>query len=185
VPGLLATLPLHLDPTLDSSGHWETVMRGHAAANVVPVIASNRIGTEEKLTFYGSSFICDHTGKVVQRASRDKSEVLIAKLDLQEISTYRRSWGLFRDRRPELYGEITTNEPSVLPQVLAHPVSNTLDLRKASPTLSTPRSDGFHMPAEWSVQRRVWIGWPHSSVHWRKDCVPAQGCTVEAQTGTN
>jgi len=100
-------------PGYDSQPHWETVMRGHAAANILPVIASNRIGTETApegtaVTFYGSSFLADHTGQLLARASRDIEQVLTATFDLEAIETLRRTWGLFRDRRPETYGSVTT-----------------------------------------------------------------------------
>lgn len=98
-------------PGYDSQPHWEMVMRGHAAANIMPVIASNRIGHEiapegTAVTFYGSSFISDHTGQLIAKASRDSEEVLFATLDLDAIGALRRSWGLFRDRRPECYGTL-------------------------------------------------------------------------------
>lgn len=103
------------DPTLDSSAHWQRVMQGHAAANLLPVIASNRVGVEEDdgvtTTFYGSSFITDHTGAKIAEASRDSEETLISTIDLEAAATYRRSWGLFRDRRPELYGAIGEHTP--------------------------------------------------------------------------
>jgi N-carbamoylputrescine amidase len=98
-------------PGYDSQPHWETVMRGHAAANILPVVASNRIGTETApegtaVTFYGSSFIADQTGALVAKASRDREEVLTATLDLDAIAALRASWGLFRDRRVDLYAPI-------------------------------------------------------------------------------
>lgn len=93
---------------LDSRDHWRRVMQGHAAANCMPVIASNRIGTEKgeagELTFYGSSFITDATGGIVAELQRLEEGVITASLDLDEIAKMRASWGLFRDRRPELYG---------------------------------------------------------------------------------
>lgn len=100
-------------PGHDSQPHWEMVMRGHAAANILPVVASNRIGTETApegvaVTFYGSSFISDHTGQLVAKASRDGEEVLAATLDLDAIAALRASWGLFRDRRVDLYGAVPT-----------------------------------------------------------------------------
>ncbi len=95
------------DASLDSSAHWQRTMQGHAAANVMPVVASNRVGTErgEKyaLTFYGSSFIAAHTGEKVAEADRSSEAVLTAQFDLDEVRRYRESWGLFRDRRPDLY----------------------------------------------------------------------------------
>ena len=93
----------------DCHDHWQRVMQGHAAANIVPVIASNRVGVEEddgvSTTFYGRSFIADHTGAKIAEAGADE-QILIAEIDLDATATYRRSWGLFRDRRPELYGPI-------------------------------------------------------------------------------
>jgi len=98
------------DPSLDSRWHWQRTMQGHAAANVMPLVASNRIGRErgEKLaiTFYGHSFIADHTGEVVAQADDHTEQVLTATFDLEEIRRYRRSWGVFRDRRPDLYGPL-------------------------------------------------------------------------------
>ncbi len=97
-------------PDFDSKDHWQTVMRGHAAANVAPVIASNRIGTEsskdKEMVFYGSSFITDETGAIVQAADRHSETVLTAEIDLDEVRRFRRTWGLFRDRRPDLYGSL-------------------------------------------------------------------------------
>ncbi len=94
-------------PEIDSSGHWQRTMQGHAAANVIPVVASNRIGLEsgEKytMTFYGSSFIASHTGEKVAEADRTTEGFITASFDLDAISRYRHAWGLFRDRRPELY----------------------------------------------------------------------------------
>jgi N-carbamoylputrescine amidase len=95
----------------DSSGAWQRVMQGHAAANAVPVVASNRIGTEEsaaKLTFYGSSFIADASGDKVAEASRDEQAVLTATFDLDALRASRAAWGLFRDRRADLYGRLLT-----------------------------------------------------------------------------
>jgi N-carbamoylputrescine amidase len=99
-------------PDLDSKDHWQNVMRGHAAANVMPVVASNRIGTESsgdiEMTFYGSSLITDHLGNQLASAGRDSESVLTATFDLQAIHEYRRAWGVFRDRRPDLYGPLLT-----------------------------------------------------------------------------
>lgn len=90
-------------------------MQGHAAANLMPVIAANRIGTEtvspcpdnggqsSALTFYGSSFMTEETGALVAQASRDRQEILVHEYDLDEIQANRLSWGLFRDRRPSMY----------------------------------------------------------------------------------
>lgn len=102
----------------DSMPHWRRAMQGHAAANLMPVIAANRIGTEEvvpceenggqrsALTFYGSSFITDQTGELVAEADRETEQVILATFDLNEMQENRLSWGIFRDRRPECYGDI-------------------------------------------------------------------------------
>ena len=94
-------------PHWDSSGHWQRVMQGHAAANCVPVIAANRIGFEQgescDITFYGRSFITDATGDKLIEASSDSEQCIMTSFDLQQIQQQRRSWGLFRDRRPEHY----------------------------------------------------------------------------------
>lgn len=91
----------------DSCGHWQRVMQGHAAANMVPVVASNRVGVEEgdacSLTFYGSSFVTDGRGAVVGEAPRAGEAVVTATFDLDELAAERAGWGLFRDRRPDLY----------------------------------------------------------------------------------
>ncbi|MCD8542417.1 MAG: N-carbamoylputrescine amidase [Gammaproteobacteria bacterium] len=98
------------DPSIDSKNHWQMVMRGHAAANIIPVMASNRIGRECDdgvcITFYGSSFVSDHQGKKIIESSRDSQSVDHAVLDIDTIRDYRRSWGIFRDRRPDLYQRV-------------------------------------------------------------------------------
>lgn len=100
------------EPTLniDSKPHWQHAMQGHAAANIMPVIASNRIGTEtddeSSMTFYGSSFIADQTGTIVEEADRETEAVLVHEFDLNAIAQMRREWGVFRDRRPEMYGTL-------------------------------------------------------------------------------
>jgi N-carbamoylputrescine amidase len=99
------------DPTWDSSGHWQRVMQGHAGANLVPLVAANRFGREVgatcEVTFYGSSFIADITGDKITEAGRDSEAVLTASFDLDEYATTRFGWGIFRDRRPDLYGRLT------------------------------------------------------------------------------
>lgn len=110
----------------DSSGHWQRVMQGHAAANVMPVIAANRYGEERvepsganggqrsSLCFYGSSFIADETGAIVESAGKEGDSVLIRTFDLDELKKARLDWGLFRDRRPECYGTITSGGSDIL-----------------------------------------------------------------------
>lgn len=100
------------EPGLDSRGHWQACMCGHAAANLVPVAASNRIGAEREggseITFYGSSFIADGQGRIV-RGMDDRTEGFVAaEFDLDALRDARAAWGVFRDRRPDLYGEILT-----------------------------------------------------------------------------
>ena len=101
-------------PDLDSKDHWQSVMRGHAAANIVPVISSNRIGKEvsgtNEIEFYGSSFICDHKGKIIKSADKTSESVLTHTFDLNEIRDYRRSWGVFRDRRTSLYRSLLLHD---------------------------------------------------------------------------
>jgi len=98
------------DPALDTQPHWQRVMQGHAAANMLPLVASNRVGTEQgeagELRFYGSSFITDESGGLVAVAPRDGEAVLTAAFDLDAVRERRAAWGLFRDRRPDLYGRL-------------------------------------------------------------------------------
>jgi N-carbamoylputrescine amidase len=100
------------DTSTDSSGHWQRTMQGHAAANMVALAASNRIGVEENdsatMTFYGLSFIAGPTGKKLAEARRDDQAIVMADFDFDEIRTMRASWGLFRDRRPDLYEPLLT-----------------------------------------------------------------------------
>jgi len=92
---------------IDSKEHWQRVQMGHAATNTVPVIVANRIGKEVgkscEITFYGSSFITDYTGKKIVEASRDKEEIIYGEFDLEENAKQREYWGLLRDRVPEKY----------------------------------------------------------------------------------
>jgi N-carbamoylputrescine amidase len=105
------------DPTWDSSGHWQRVMQGQAGANLVPVIAANRYGFERgradrSITFYGSSFIADATGAKVAESGRSEEAVITATFDMNSLRAMRASWGLFRDRRPDLYRSILTLDGS-------------------------------------------------------------------------
>ena len=114
---LLYPTAIGSEPILEnfSMPHWRRCMQGHAAANLVPVIAANRIGLEtvtpcqennyqtSSLNFYGSSFMTDVTGEIVASAPTDAGEVLVHTYDLDDNRDYRLSWGVFRDRRPEMY----------------------------------------------------------------------------------
>ncbi len=98
------------DPDLDTQPIWERVMQGHAAANCLPVVAANRVGTERFgdsfIDFYGSSFITDEHGAILCQADRTQETVLMADLDLERVVEARSSWGFLRDRRPSLYGDL-------------------------------------------------------------------------------
>lgn len=100
------------DGSIDSKDHWQMCMLGHAASNLVPVIASNRVGMEtdedSSITFYGSSFIAGPQGNKVAEADRTEETVLVAEFDLDQLETQRIEWGIFRDRRPDLYKIITS-----------------------------------------------------------------------------
>lgn len=107
---------------VDSSGHWKRTMQGHSAANVIPVVAANRYGEEKvipcvengnqssALVFYGNSFMTDEMGDIISSAGRDEDAVLVSSYDFDKIREARMSWGLFRDRRPEMYGIICDKE---------------------------------------------------------------------------
>lgn len=107
------------EPTLniDSKDHWQRCMQGHAAANLMPVVASNRIGEEtitqngvdNVMSFYGRSFITDGRGAIIEEASADTSEIIKATFDLDELAATRQQWGVFRDRRPSMYGTLLTH----------------------------------------------------------------------------
>lgn len=118
---LLFPTAIGSEPILDcdSKGHWQRCMQGHSAANLVPVIAANRVGVEavlpddgnanqkSELKFYGGSFLTDETGKIEELADSDEEKILLREYDLDEIRDFRLSWGVFRDRRPEMYKIIT------------------------------------------------------------------------------
>ncbi len=95
-------------PDLDTKDPWQRAMIGHAVSNVIPVVAANRVGTEGDQTFYGHSFIANQRGDKVAELNRTEEGVLCATFDLSEIRRNRASFGFFRDRRPELYGALTT-----------------------------------------------------------------------------
>jgi N-carbamoylputrescine amidase len=101
-------------PPVDSRDHWRRVMQGHSAANYVPLIAANRIGVERgqagELTFYGSSFIAGPTGEIVAELGRAEEGFITASFDFAAIGQARASWGLFRDRRPDLYKPLLTGD---------------------------------------------------------------------------
>lgn len=94
------------DTSLDTARLWRRAMVGHAVSNVIPVVAANRIGTEEGQTFYGTSFICDERGDILAELGREDEGVITATFDLARVRRHRAAFGFFRDRRPELYGRL-------------------------------------------------------------------------------
>ena len=102
------------DPALDSKDHWQACILGHAAANLVPIVVANRVGTEiledSRITFYGSSFIAGPQGNIIQAANRVDETIITAELNLDQIERQRVDWGIFRDRRPDLYKILCSND---------------------------------------------------------------------------
>ena len=96
------------DESLDTAAPWRRAMQGHAVSNCIPVGAANRVGDEDGQRFYGTSFICDHTGEVKAELDREQTGVAIARFNRVEIEKYRAAWGFFRDRRPDLYAPYFT-----------------------------------------------------------------------------
>ncbi len=132
---------------------WETVQRSHAIANSICVAAANRVGCEESLVFWGSSFVCDPFGKILARAGSSEEEVLVAELDLARNEAVREGWGFFRNRRPDVYWPlIEMVQEAEKPQHKARE-----DLCRQE----TPRSLGYHMPAEWERHEAIWLSWPY------------------------
>jgi len=101
----------------DSKSHWQNAMRGQAAANIVPLLASNRVGKEtapgSEMTFYGSSFIADQHGDLIVEMDREEEGYRIAEFDLEEIAKEREDWGVYRDRRPDLYSPLLTRNGKI------------------------------------------------------------------------
>jgi N-carbamoylputrescine amidase len=107
-------------PGYDSCRHWQNTMRGHAAANIMPLAAANRVGTERNIegtevTFYGSSFIADWQGEMVAEAPRTGEAVMTHTFDLDAVAELRRTWGVFRDRRTDLYEALLTRDGHTRP----------------------------------------------------------------------
>nr|WP_319539894.1 agmatine deiminase family protein [uncultured Methanospirillum sp.] len=130
---------------------WETIQRSHAIANSVHVAAVNRVGTEDRVRFFGGSFVADAFGSVLSRAGSEE-EILLTTIDLAMNRTVSDSWGFIRNRRPETYHSLCTPIRGDGPE-------------RVSPALGdTPRNRGFHMPAEWEPHEAVWISWPHNTL---------------------
>ncbi len=113
---LLYPTAIGSEPVLpkDSKPHWQNVMKGHAAANMVPVLASNRVGVEKakdsEMKFFGSSFICDNHGEMIVEMNREEEGFRTASFDLEALKKERRDWGIYRDRRIDLYDPILTTD---------------------------------------------------------------------------
>ena len=116
-PTAIGTDPLYLDRYEGDRRAWQRAMQGHAVSNAVPVVASNRVGTESwdtgDLTFWGSSFITDRDGKIVSEASSDQQEVILSTVNIPANKAKRASWGFFRDRRADLYEPLMTLDGKV------------------------------------------------------------------------
>ena len=125
-------------PYSDWISAWETIQRSHAIANGVHVAVVNRVGREGKISFWGSSFVCDAFGKVLKRASEKDEEVLVVDLDISQNKRIQEGWGFIKNRRPETYGLINS------------PILNDI-----------PRELGYIMPAEWEIHDATWLAWPH------------------------
>ncbi|MEK7190334.1 MAG: carbon-nitrogen hydrolase [Patescibacteria group bacterium] len=106
-PTAIANVMGYMPPEGNWHNAWETVMRGHAIANGIPVVAANRTGVEGKSRFWGQSFICDAFGKILKRASATKEQIIIAKIDLSMNDFVSNSWGFLHDRRPDTYKILT------------------------------------------------------------------------------
>jgi N-carbamoylputrescine amidase len=100
------------EPDLDTKDPWQRVMIGHAVANVIPVVAANRVGTEDGQTFYGASFIVNHRGDKVAELDRSQEGLVVHAFDRDALRRTRAAWGFFRDRRPELYGPLVAADPT-------------------------------------------------------------------------
>jgi agmatine deiminase len=136
---------------------WETVQRGHAIASSVCVAAANRVGREEDLLFWGSSFVCDAFGKILARASRSEEEMLVVEVDLGHNESVREGWGFFRSRRPDVYWPIIE-----MVREEEKPEKKAGNKGGAGPCLEdTPHALGYHMPAEWERHEAIWLSWPY------------------------
>ncbi|MEO1664984.1 MAG: nitrilase-related carbon-nitrogen hydrolase [Chloroflexota bacterium] len=104
------------DPDMDSAEMWQTMMRAHAIANGVFVGAANRVGHENAVTFYGSSFICAPTGEVLAQAGRDSTEVITATLEPDVMARWRGLFPLMQQRKPHAYIRLTEGADGDLPE---------------------------------------------------------------------
>ena len=147
-----------MPPEGDWHDAWETVQRGHAIANGVHVAAVNRVGQEDDLIFWGSSFVCDSFGQVIKRASDKDEEVLVVEIDLDKNSEVQEGWGFFRNRRPETYGSLVEAKRPGLCKAASYQPNN---LASRLCLRGTPLRLGYHMPAEWERHDAIWLSWPY------------------------
>jgi len=141
---------------------WQTVQRGHAIANSVCVAAANRVGREDELIFWGGSFVSDSFGRIIAEASSISEEVLVVTLDLAKNDAVREGWGFFRSRRPDLYWpviEMVREEESQKARAVAAGRGQAAERKLC--LQDTPRSLGYHMPAEWERHEAIWLSWPY------------------------
>ena len=132
---------------------WETVQRSHAIASSVYVAAVNRVGREEDLVFWGSSFVCDCFGKILARASSSAEEVLVVELDPGHNEAVRQDWGFFRNRRPDVYWPII--------EMVREEEKPDRKAKEGLCLQDTPLALGYHMPAEWEKHEAIWLSWPY------------------------
>jgi len=133
----------------DWKDSWITIQRSHAIANNVHVASINRVGKEDKLDFWGNSFVCDPFGKVLAKSKSDKDEIIFADIDLSDNERLRHSWGFFAKRRPETYSLLTDDKIR--------------DTNKESPVFR-----GYNFPAEWIEHSAVLLSWPHDTISFPK-----------------
>jgi agmatine deiminase len=117
------------------------------------VAAANRVGPEDDLIFWGSSFVCDCFGKILARASNSREETLVVKLDLAMNEEVRRGWGFFRNRRPDVYWPLI--------EMVQEEEELSSNAKEGLWREETPRSLGYHMPAEWERHKAIWLSWPY------------------------
>ncbi|MDD2756477.1 MAG: agmatine deiminase family protein, partial [Methanothrix sp.] len=132
---------------------WETVQRGHAIANSVCVAAANRVGPEDDLIFWGSSFVCDCFGKILARAGSSEKETLVVELDLAMNEAVRKGWGFFRNRRPDVYWPLI--------EMVQEEEELDGSAKEGLCRQETPRALSYHMPAEWERHEAIWLSWPY------------------------
>lgn len=173
------------DPSINSRKHWTNAMKGHAACNLIPVIVSNRVGVENEITFYGGSFISDETGEIIHEfLNEQECGILMHKFDLNKLQQIRTSWGLFRDRRVDLYSPLLTLDGG---SILKHNYSTGTGYNNSDDEINyvskdmseLPIASDFYMPPEWHHHACCWMAFPFKKSIWSRTAVPAQKAVVE------